>query len=251
MTFDGKVVVITGAAQGIGLEYGRLFGTAGATVYMADIQGEQVRAEAANLVSEGLAAVGVALDIGDAPAFAALADQIVDERGRLDVLINNAAIYAGYSNYSLMELPLDYWNRFIDINLSGILNGVRAVAPHMKKARYGRIINQSSGGASHPRNQYSMTKLAMQALSIGLARSLGGYGITVNCLAPGITDTAATRGHYTDEQLAQMVATRTALGRIGTVTDIADGALWLASDQAALVTGQVLHVDAGYVMNAA
>jgi NAD(P)-dependent dehydrogenase (short-subunit alcohol dehydrogenase family) len=251
MTYDGKVVVITGAAQGIGLEYARRFGDAGATVYLTDIQEDQVKAEAENLSGEGIEAYGETLNIGDAVAFAKLADDIVAKHGHVDVLINNAAIYAGYSNYPLMELPLDYWNRFIDINLSGILNGVQAVAPHMKKAKYGRILIQSSGGASSPRNQYSNTKLGLQALTISLARSLGKYSITVNGIAPGLTDTAATRGHYNDEQLKEMVASRTLLLRMGRPEDIARGALWLASDDAALVTAQVLHVDAGYVMNPA
>jgi 3-oxoacyl-[acyl-carrier protein] reductase len=251
MTYDDKVVIVTGAAQGIGLEYARVFGGAGATVYLTDIQEDAVVEQAAVLAAEGMKTHGAALNIGDPTAFSALADRIVATHGRVDVLINNAAIYAGYSHYTLMELPLDYWNRFVDVNLSGILNGVQAVAPHMKKAGYGRILNQSSGGASHPRNQCSNTKLGLQALTVSLARSLGPFGITVNCIAPGLTDTAATRGHYSDAELADMVENRTLLKRLSTPHDVALGALWLASEDALITTGQVLHVDAGYVLNPA
>lgn len=251
MTYEGKVVIVTGAAQGIGLEYAKVFGAAGATVYLTDIQEEAVKDQAAALAGQGIKAHGAVLDIGDATGFAAFADQVVVEQGRIDVLVNNAAIYSGYSHYTLMELPLDYWNRFVDINLTGILNGAQAVAGHMKQAGYGRILNQSSGGASHPRNQYSNTKLGLQALTVALARSLGPHGITVNCIAPGLTDTAATRGHYTDEQLEEMAQNRTLLRRLSTPQEVALGALWLASEDARITTGQVLHVDAGYVLNPA
>lgn len=251
MSVEGKVVIVTGAAQGIGRAHAEVLAAEGARVVLADLQADPVAGVAAGIRDGGGEAIAVAADISSREQMQALAAQAVEAFGRIDALVNNAAIYAGYVHHTLLTLPLAEWQRFVEVNLTGLLLGAQAVIPQMIEQGGGTIVNQSSAGADQPRNQYSVTKLGVQGLTIALARELGRHGITANTLAPGITDTEATRGHYSDEQLQGMVATRSMLGRIGQPQDLADTLLWLVSDRARFVTGQVIHCDGGYVAHPA
>jgi len=251
MLLQDKVVIVTGAAQGIGRAHAEALHREGAAVVLADIQGEAAEAEAGKIVAAGGKAIGVRVDISSAAETAAMARATVDAFGRIDGLVNNAAIYAGYVHHTLVDLPPDYWQRFVDVNLTGVLLGAQAVAPQMIEQGSGVIVNQSSAGADQPRNQYSVTKLGVQGLTLGLARSLGPQGVRVNCLAPGVTDTEATRGHYSAEQLTAMVEQRTLLRKMAQPEDVADVLVWLVSDLARIVTGQIVHVDSGYVAHPA
>ncbi|MDX6507566.1 MAG: 3-oxoacyl-[acyl-carrier protein] reductase [Gaiellaceae bacterium] len=248
---DGKVAIVTGAAQGIGQAYAERLASEGAKVALADIQGELAETNAAAIRAAGGEAIGLTVDIGDEASNEEMARRTAEELGGIDVLVSNAANYGGYVHHTLLDLPLDYWQRFLDVNLTGVLLGARAVLPYMKERGKGKIVNQSSAGADGPRNQYSVTKLGVQGITVSLARSLGQFNINVNCIAPGLTGTEATRGHYTDEELEQMVATRSLLPRLGTPEDMAGALVWLASDDSDFVTGQIIHVDGGYVVHPA
>jgi NAD(P)-dependent dehydrogenase (short-subunit alcohol dehydrogenase family) len=246
---ENKVAIVTGAAQGIGLAYAQRLSREGAKLVVADIQAEAAEQAAAAIVEAGGDAIGVAVDVASEEQAQAMAQRAIDAFGGIDILVNNAAIYAGYVHYSLMELPLDYWQKFLDVNLTGVLLCCRAAIPSMRERGRGTIVNQSSAGGRRAGNQYGLTKLGVQGLTVSLARSLGKDGINVNCIAPGIIDTEATRGHYTQEQLDQMVARHHPIGRIGTVDDMANALAFLVSPAADFITGQIVHVDGGFVMD--
>jgi 3-oxoacyl-[acyl-carrier protein] reductase len=251
MRLENRVAIVTGAAQGIGLRYAEVLAREGARVAIVDIQAEAAAEAAASIAASGAQAIPLAVDVSDAEATRNMARRTAEHFGGIDILVNNAAIYAGYIHYGLMELPLDYWQKFLDVNLTSVLLCTQAVVPYMKKRGQGKIVNQSSAGAAGAGSHYGLTKLGVQGLTVGLAASLGQYRINVNCIAPGITDTVATRGHYTDEQLKEMVAQRVPIGLMATVDDMAHALIYLVSDEANLVTGTVLHVDGGMVRHPA
>lgn len=251
MRVKDKVAIVTGAAQGIGKCYAETLAREGAQVALADLQAELAAANAADIVTSGGQAIGIGADISDPESTKEMARVVAERFGGIDILVNNAAIYAGYIHYSFMDLPLDYWQKFLDVNLTGTLLATQAVLPYMIERGKGRIINQSSAGAQMPMNHCGVTKLGVQGLTVGFARNLGKHNITVNCIAPGPTSTEATAGHYTDEQLNQIISRFCVIQRPGTPTDMASALLFLASDESDWVTGQVLHVDGGFVMHPA
>jgi NAD(P)-dependent dehydrogenase (short-subunit alcohol dehydrogenase family) len=242
-----KVAIVTGAAQGIGRCYAETLAREGAKVVVVDLKSEEAALVAAGIQAAGGEALALTIDVSSEDQTKEMAARTLERFGCIDVIVNNAAIYEGYIHYSLLDVPLDYWQRFLDVNLTSVLLCSRAVVPAMIERGKGKIINQSSAGAVTSGNQYGVTKLGVQGLTVGLARALGKHHINVNCIAPGITNTAATRGHYTDDQLAEMNASRTLLNRAAEPQDIANACLFLASDESDFMTGQVLHVDGGMV----
>jgi 3-oxoacyl-[acyl-carrier protein] reductase len=244
----GRVAIVTGAAQGIGQVYAETLSREGASVVLADLNVDGALANAEAIRAGGGDALGVEVDIADPASVAAMVAAAIEGFGAIDVLVNNAAIYANYTRYSFMDLPLDYWQRFLDVNLTSVLICAQAVAPHMIERGYGRIINQSSAAAQLSRNQYGITKLGVQGLTVGLARELGPHGITVNCIAPGVIDTEATKGLYDEQALEQMRTEMTVVGRLGTPEDLASALVYLASEESSFMTGQIIHVDGGFIM---
>jgi NAD(P)-dependent dehydrogenase (short-subunit alcohol dehydrogenase family) len=242
-----KVAIVTGAAQGIGQEYAAALGREGAKVVLADLNGEAAEQNAASIVQSGGEAIGVTVDVSDADAVDTMVQRTVEQFGGVDVLVNNAAIYAGYVHYTLMDIPLDYWNRFVDVNLTSVLLCTKAVVPHMIERGKGKIINQSSAGGNIAGNQYGITKLGVQGLTVGFARELGKNFINVNCIAPGVINTQATLDHYPGEQTDAVVARLHLIPRVGTPEDLAHALIYLASDESDFVTGQIFHIDAGSI----
>jgi NAD(P)-dependent dehydrogenase (short-subunit alcohol dehydrogenase family) len=248
--FDGRVAVVTGAGHGIGAVYARNFAEHGATVVLADIDEEAANVETKALIDAGHTASSLGLDIADAAACVAAVDRVVAEQGSIDILINNAGLYRDRDFALAEDIDLGMWQRMIDINISGTFFMCRAAIPHMKRQKYGRIVNQASASAyaTIPRSlHYSMTKAADITMTKTLARELGPFGITVNAIAPGVIDTEATRKVVPAEVLERAMES-VALRRIGLPEDLAPVVAFLCSRGGSYITGQTIVVDGGITM---
>jgi 3-oxoacyl-[acyl-carrier protein] reductase len=249
MRVEGKVAIVTGAAQGIGLAYADRLVKEGAKVAYVDLKIAEAHDNAARARSGGAEAIAVSCDVSSEEATKEMTAEVVDAFGGVDILVNNAAIYEGYLRYSFMEIPLPYWNQFLAVNLTSVLLCAKAVVPSMVARGAGKIINQSSASGAKSTNHYGVSKLGVQGLTVGLARELGQHNICVNCIAPGVVTTAATTGAFDESALEQMRRDLTVIGRLGTTDDMANALVYLASNESDFVTGQVFHIDGGQIMN--
>ena len=240
--FDGKAAVVTGAGQGIGEAYARHLARLGARVVVADISGENGRRVAAEIAAEGGEAVFAPVDVGDPSSAEAMAAAAVEACGGIDYLVNNAAVYHGMRIEGLTTVDLDYFHRFMAVNLYGALYCTRAVVGPMAERGGGAIVNQSSTAAWMPFGFYGLAKLGLNGLTASLAMELGGRNIRVNAIAPGPIDTEATRMVLPPDAQAAMIGTL-ALKRMGTPDDLLGALEFLLSDDAGWVTGQILSVD--------
>ena len=242
-----KIAVVTGAAQGIGQAIAETLARRGAHVVIADIQLEKAAATAQDIAaSTGRRALAVQCNVADSASATALIDRTLAEFGRMDILINNAGTTRDNLIVRISEAD---WDLILGINLKGAFNCSKAAVRPMMKQRSGRIVNISSvvglagnGGQTN----YAASKAGLIGFTKSLAKELGGRHITVNAVAPGFIATALTReilGKMQDDAIKA-----TPLGRLGTVEDVAYAVAFLASDDAAFITGQVLSVDGGLVM---
>ena len=235
--FDGKVAIVTGAAGGIGEAYARALAAEGASVVVADLDEDKGRATAAEFVK---------VDVGDEASTLALASATVDRFGGIDLLVNNAAIYGTMQFDLLISVDWDYYQRFMGVNMNGALLCTRACYPHMAQRGGGAIVNQSSTAAWLYSGFYGLAKVGVNGLTQQLAHELGGQGIRVNAIAPGPTDTEATRNQVGEGMIKSLVKDL-AIKRPGTPGDMVGACLFLLSDDAAWVTGQILAVDGGQI----
>jgi NAD(P)-dependent dehydrogenase (short-subunit alcohol dehydrogenase family) len=252
-----RVAIITGAGQGIGLAYALRFLDEGAKVVVAEVDPERAKSAMDALQGKG-EAILVETDISDPDSADACAKAATDEFGKIDVLINNAAIYHDIDN---ANADYDYLLKIMSVNQHGAWLMGRAVAPAMVEQGRGRIINQSSGAAYSymfpPMDEfhglgnfsYSITKWGIVGLTKFMAAQLGQYGITVNCIAPGVTMTEATKKVVPETFLSGMTA-MTAMKQTLEPEDLAGAAVFFASDDAKFCTGQTLVVDGGMAMPA-
>jgi NAD(P)-dependent dehydrogenase (short-subunit alcohol dehydrogenase family) len=247
MRFQDKIAIVTGAGQGIGEAYARALASEGAAVAIAEINEENGRRVAQEIVDGGGRALFVRTDVSSPDSAVALAESVAQKFGGVDILINNAAIFAGMRRESLLEVDYAYYQRFMEVNMNGALIVTRAVYKFMVKRGGGAIVNQSSTAAYEAGNYYKIAKTGLNAITIGLARELGPMNIRVNGIAPGPTDTTATRTSVPPERLEALLS-NLPLRRIGTTQDIVNTCLFLLSDQAAWVTGQTWCVDGGSVL---
>lgn len=249
MRFVDNIAVVTGAGRGIGAAYARALAAEGASVVVAELDEESGEAVAHECASHGAAALFVRTDVGDPESVAAMAATVADRFGGADLLVNNAAIYGGMKIESLLSVDWDYYQRFMAVNMHGALLVTRAIAPQMIERGGGAIVNQSSTAAWMGQGFYGMAKLGLHGLTHSLARELGSKGVRVNAIAPGVTDTDATRSTVPDGIIDMMVA-QLPLARRGTVDDMVNAVMFLLSDDASWVTGQILAVDGGQIMRA-
>jgi len=239
----GKTALVTGASGGIGGAIATTLHAAGATVGLSGTRVEPLEALAASL---GERAHVLPCNLSDAQAVEALPKQAVEAMGSLDILVNNAGITR---DNLFMRMSDEEWAQVLDVNLTSTMRLCRGVLRGMMKARWGRIVNISSivGATGNPgQGNYAAAKAGMVGMSKSLAYEVASRGITVNCIAPGFIATAMTET-LNDDQKAKINAQIPA-GRMGTPEEIAAAALYLASAQAAYVTGATLHVNGGMAM---
>jgi 3-oxoacyl-[acyl-carrier protein] reductase len=257
MRLEEKVVIVTGGGRGIGRAYTERFLREGASVVVADIDEDNAKQTVAELGRLG-AVKYVHCDVSDAASTEACARTTVDSYGRIDVLVNNAALYG---DWNMADQSFDYLKRVFDVNLHGVWLMTRAVAPRMAAQASGRIINQSSGAAynysSPPADEFSglnafnygQTKWGVIGLTKFSAAQLGRWKITVNCIAPGVIDTEATQ-KVIPLSIIEELAKQQRVPGVVHAEDLTGAAVFFASDEARFVTGQVLVIDGGKHMPA-
>lgn len=246
----GKRVIVTGAAGGLGRGFARAFATAGAEVIAADIRLKEAEQTARLIVESGGRAYAAEVDVASEASTQALAQLAIERMGGVDALVNNAAVYAGLERKGFEAIAAAEWDRVIRVNVTGVWMMSKAVAPLMRRAGAGAIINVSSAtvmSGSPMWLHYVSSKGAVIAMTRALARELGEDGITVNVIAPGFTLTKASLGLM--ENAAEYGVTRGALKRAAGTDDMVGAALFFASSAASFITGQTLIVDGGRQFN--
>ena len=263
--FEGKVAVVTGGASGMGREASIRLGREGASVVVAGLPEDERGAETVALVeAEGGRAVYVGVDVTRESDCDAMAQAAIDTYGRLDLCIAAAGIsHAGYVSGEITEgepllggahryvvhKPVEYWEKVLAVNLTGVMLTNRAVSRHMiAQGEGGAIVNISSGAAKAPIRgmaDYCVSKAGVWMLTRCIALELAPHGIRVNTVAPGLIDTPMTLAVTSDEERRQRRIESIPLNRLGEPADIAEAALFLLSDYSSYITGQILHPDGG------
>jgi 3-oxoacyl-[acyl-carrier protein] reductase len=240
-SLQGKIVLVTGAGGGIGRSIAERFADSGSTVVVNDVNGEGAEQVAKSIIDSGGQAMAAVADVSDGEQVRAMIDSSVEAYGTIDVLVNNAGIISPMLHF--FEADEAWWRRIIDVNLTGHFLVSHPVARIMAKAGGGSIINMSSGGATRAHRAftaYDATKGGIEALTRAMALDLGPYNIRVNALMPGSIDTT---GFSLDERILR--GENVPLGRIGEPSDMTGAALFLASDDASYITGDVIKIDGG------
>jgi NAD(P)-dependent dehydrogenase (short-subunit alcohol dehydrogenase family) len=240
---EGKVAVVTGAAQGIGRAIADGLAAEGARIVVADLRG----AEEAAASYEG--GVGLTVDVADEEDVQRLADETVERCGGIDVLVNNAGLYASLEMRPFEQIPLEEWRRVMDVNVASMFLTARAVVPVMRRRGGGRIVNISSGtpfrGVPYLRH-YVTSKGAIVALTRALAKELGKDDVLVNCVAPGFTMSAGVEAHpEVIEKLRDVSVSARTLQRDQLPEDVVGAVVYLCGPGSAFVTGQTIVIDGG------
>ena len=245
--FAGKTAIVTGGSRGIGRAIAEVLASRGADVAIADIRFETAQATAQEIAAAtGQRVIPVEVNVASLEQAKAMVKTVLEAFGKVDILVNNAGITR---DNLLMRMKEAEWDDVIDINLKGAWNCSKAVIRSMMKKRYGKIINISSvsGQAGQAgQTNYSASKAGLIGFTKALAREVASRGINVNAVAPGFIPTALTE--VLPEELKESILAATPMGRMGKPEEVAYAVAFLASDDAAYITGQVLGVDGGMVM---
>jgi 3-oxoacyl-[acyl-carrier protein] reductase len=242
-----KVVIVTGAAAGIGAGVAQLFAAEGAHVFLVDLDGAQVKKLAHALQSEGGSAFGFEADARNRPAMEKVVEDAVTRFGRIDVLINNAGVYP---RQPFLEMTEEQWDTMQDINLKSVFHCTKLVMPYMVKQRAGAVVNISSvtfftGHA--PLTHYIASKGAIIGFTRALAREMGVHNVRINCVTPGAIETEGERKLMSKQQSDTFLEVQSLKRRIVPL-DIARVCLFLSTELSDAMTGQILNVDGGWVM---
>ncbi len=243
-----QVAIVTGGAGGIGRVFSHGLAAAGAHVVIADLAEDAAQQLAAELTKAGHECHALCVDVGDASSTEAMASQVLDHFGRIDILVNCAALYATLARKQFLEIEPEEWNRVLQIDLTGCQLCIRAVLPQMKEQQAGVIVNMGSvnthlspAGRAH----YNAAKAAIESLTKTLARELGPLGIRVNSLCPGLVKTG--KAPLVPEERYEQTASERAMRRDLLPEDLVGPLVFLCSDEASMVTGHALVVDGGQI----
>ncbi len=251
MRLAGKVAIVTGGARGLGREYALRLAHEGARVVVSDIlDGARAKSE---IEAAGGEAIALYTDVSDEESVERMIRRTIETFGRIDVLINNAAIFADVAKYRFYDMPLQEWDRIMRVNLTGTFLCCKAVYPEMKKQGKGKIINVSSSTfylGTPALSHYVTSKGAIVALTRVMAREAGEDGISVNAIAPGFTISEAIDGNPTFPDQSRRVAMESrCFKRDQLPSDLLGTIVFLASDDSDFMTGQTLVVDGGSVLH--
>jgi NAD(P)-dependent dehydrogenase (short-subunit alcohol dehydrogenase family) len=239
---EGKVAVVTGAAQGIGNAIARGLAAEDARIVVADLE----RAEEA---ARPLGGVGLTVDVSDESQVEQMVEDVVERCGRIDILVNNAGLYASLEMRPFTEIPVEEWRRVMDVNVLSMFLACRAVLPRMREQGGGRIVNISSGTAFRGVPfllHYVTSKGAIVALTRALAKELGGDEVLVNCVAPGFTMSEGVQEHpEVIEALRDVSVAARTLQRDQQPEDVVGAVVFLCGPGAAFITGQTIVIDGG------
>ena len=243
---DGKVAIVTGAAQGIGRAIAEALASAGADIAIADMDPGRAQETMEAARKLGRRVLNLKVNVAEWNDVKEMTDRVLSEWGKIDILVNNAGITR---DGLLMRMKEEDWNLVLQVNLTGTFNCTKAVMQPMAKQRYGRIVNIASivgvmGNAGQA--NYAASKAAVIGFTKTVAREYASRQVTVNAVAPGFIDTAMTQGLPADvkESLQKQIP----LGRLGLPSDVAAAVRFLVSDEAGYITGQVVHVNGGMLM---
>lgn len=250
-SLEGKVAIITGAGRGLGREFALSYAEHGAKLLLPDISLERVESVVEEVRAKGGQAVAMETDISDEKATQKMAEKVTQQYGRVDILLNNAAIWYGINATPWDSWTVEDWGRIFKVNVIGTWLCCKAIAPLMVKQSKGKIINIASNVARVPAAQlflpYSCSKGAIYTLTHALTRALGPSGINVNAIAPGYTASEASLAQTDSEKIFDIAVGEQSLQKRLQPPDLVGTALFLASPASDLMSGQILFVDGGTV----
>ncbi len=247
MDLKGKVVVVTGGAQGIGKAICQSLAALGGAVVVSDMNQAGAEATAAEMTAQGQEALALKVNVADESSVKTLVDETLSRFGKIDIFVNNAGITR---DTLLMRMKDEDWDAVLSVNLKGVFHCMKAALRSMSKQRSGKIVSISSivgaiGNAGQA--NYAASKAAVVGLTKTVAREYAGRGITVNAVAPGFIETAMTAS--LPEAVQETLKKQIPMARLGQVSDVADAVAFLVSDRANYITGQVIHVNGGMYMS--
>lgn len=246
MSLEGKVAIVTGAAQGIGRAIAETLARDGADIVVADLDPGRSQETVAAITKLGRRAVNVKVNVAEWNDVKNMTDQVLKDWGKIDILVNNAGVTR---DGLLVRMKEEDWNLVLQVNLHGTFHCTKAVLQPMTKQRSGRIVNIASiVGAMGNAGQanYAASKAAVIGFTKSVAREYASRMVTVNAVAPGFVDTAMTQG--LQQEVRDTLLKQIPLGRLGQPGDVAEAVRFLASEEAGYITGQVLHVNGGMLM---
>ena len=247
----GRTVIITGGGKGIGKVYVEEFAKAGAHVVAADIDGAAAKSVAEALVAQGLQVIGLAADIASEESTRAMASAALEGFGAIDVLVNNASLMSVLARRSWLDIPVEEWDRVMAVNLRGMFLSCRAAFPAMKAQGQGKMVNISSSRVWEGTPNllhYTTSKAGVIGFTRALAREVGEFGVTVNAVTPGMTQSETQVQSSSGNYLATRVAGR-AIERVQVPADLVGAVMFLSSAASDFMTGQTINVDGGKTMH--